>query len=274
MRRFSADVLILRATDRGENDRLLTLLSEKEGRFYAILKGAHSLHRREAAASEPYTWSNIEFYEKNGVKWVRNATVLNAFPGIRYDMDKLFLAAYVADVAFELSDERAEAGEILPLTLNTLHMLSVTKNDNARIKAAFETRAAVIAGFAPDLSECRLCHRAVTGDSLFDIANGAPICPSCAKTIQATNAETGEFGERILRLPLTASCRAAISYIENSDAKRVFSFRLDGKEELACFSRVAEAYLLHHLERGFETLQNYKKLSAVSMRQTKPSEEI
>ena len=73
MQYFSADVLVLRAADRGENDKLLTLLSAERGKFYAILKGAHSMRRRELAATEPFTLSNMEFYEKGGVKWVKTA---------------------------------------------------------------------------------------------------------------------------------------------------------------------------------------------------------
>ena len=65
MRYFSADCLVLRSLARGENDRLITLLSAERGKFYAIVKGANSIFRREVAATEPYTLSNIEFYTKN-----------------------------------------------------------------------------------------------------------------------------------------------------------------------------------------------------------------
>ena len=53
MSHFSADALILRAVDRGEHDKLLTLLTAEHGKIYAILKGAHSMRRRETAATEP-----------------------------------------------------------------------------------------------------------------------------------------------------------------------------------------------------------------------------
>lgn len=266
MRHFSADSLILRAVDRGEHDKLLTVLTAEQGRFYAILKGAHSMHRREAAAAEPYTLSNIEYYEKNGVKWVKTATAQETFPGIRYDMEKLFLAAYVAEVAFELSDEHQPAGEILPLALNTLYMLSVSKGENARIKAAFEMRAASIAGFLPDLSHCRHCGKAADEDGYFDVMNGAPLCLTCAGRAMAFLGadKVDEFGDRALYLPMPQGVRAALSFVANKEAKRVFSFRLADSASLGYFADIAEAYLLHHLERGFPTLENYKKLAAIT----------
>ncbi len=266
MQHFSADSLILRSVERGEHDRLITVLAADFGRFHAIVKGAGSIHRREVAATEPYTWSNIEYYEKNGVKWVKNAATKESFAGIRYDMDKLFLAAYIAEVASDLSDEREPAGEILPLTLNTLHVLSHTQGENDRIKAAFELRAACIAGFAPDLSCCGRCHGAVQGEAHLDVMNGALICRRCFDRAQDLLPLTAqeELGERVLLLPLDPSALAATAFVCERDAKRIFAFRLADEGSLKQFCNAAEAYLLHHLERGFASLENYKKLAALA----------
>lgn len=265
MQHFSTDSLILRAVDRGDNDKLITVLTADYGRFYAIVKGARSMHRRETAATEAYTLSNIEYYEKNGVKWVKNATAAETFPGIRYDIDKLFLAAYICEVAFELSDERQPAGDILPLALNTLYMLSTTKGEDMRIKAAFELRAACIAGFQPELGHCRRCGAATAEGGFFDVMNGAPLCRTCAEhTLGFANAaQVDEFGDRLLYLPLSASALAAVAYVTGAEDKRVFSFRLTDAQAQNEFAALCEAYLLHHLERGFPTLENFKKLTAI-----------
>lgn len=265
MKHFSADSLILRSVERGDHDRLITVLCADYGKFYAIVKGAGSIHRREVAATEPYTWSNIEYYEKNGVKWVKNASSKESFAGLRYDMDKLFLAAYIAEVAAELSDEREPAGEILPLALNTLHMLSSTEGENDRIKGAFELRAACIAGFLPELSHCHACGEEISANGYLDVMNGAYLCAPCLskRTALAPLPEVDEMGERTLLCPLSAGSAAALSYVSTAPAKRVFAFRITNEREQSEFSRAAEAYLLHHLERGFSSLEGYKKLEAL-----------
>ncbi len=266
MSHFSADVLILRSVERGEHDRLITVLSAEHGRFYAIVKGAGSIHRREVAATEPYTWSNVEFYEKNGVKWVKNATAKESFFGLRYDMDKLFLAAYIADVAFELSDEHEPAGEILPLVLNTYYALSRSQGEVARIKAAFELRAACNEGFSPDLVACSHCHCTEIAEAYLDVMGGSIVCRACFTKEQGLISllpPLDEMGERKLLLPLNATALAAFRYVEGTEPKRLFAFRFTEDEGLAQFCAAAEAYLLHHLERGFASLENYKKLAAM-----------
>ena len=264
MAHLSADVLVLRSTPRGEHDRLITAVSAEDGRICAILKGSTSMHRRELAATEPFTWSNMEFYEKNGVKWVKSASALESFYGLRYDMDKLFLAAYIADVVQELTGEGEHAGEILPLALNTLHLLATREGENARIKAAFELRAACIAGFAPDLSVCERCHAPVAGEAYLDVMNGAPICAACfGHTQQCVPLVVREdTATRRVLLPLDASALAAMSFVASADPKRVFAFRLSDAHSERVFCAAAEAYLLNHLERGFDSLENYKKLAS------------
>lgn len=264
MAQTSADVLILRSVRRGDNDRLITGLC-RDGRIYVVVKGAGSMRRRELASTEPYTWSNMEIHEKNGAKWLKSATALDSFAGLRFDMDKLFLAAYVADVAFELSDDGEPAGDILPLVLNTLHALAAApREDVVRIKAAFEMRAACIAGFTPDLNTCTRCHTPVASDAYLDVMNGAVVCRDCFVRAQSALPVPTLDGteERRLLLPLDASALAALRYVCTAAAKRVFAFRVSDAESLSHFAAAAEAYLLNHLERGFETLENYKKLAA------------
>ena len=266
MSHFSADCLVLSVKERGEHDKMLTLLSPERGKIYAILKGAHSMYRREAAATEPFTWSNMEFYEKGGVKWVRSANAIETFPGFRYDMVRLFLAAYFCEVAGELSDEHQSAGEILPLTLNALHMLNMGKGEPKLIKGAFEMRAACIGGFTPDLAYCRDCGCPADRDGYLDVMNGAFVCRQCLTKRSALHPipEIDELGERTVLCPISPGAATALHYAATAPAKRVFSFRVTDERECAEFAKAAESYLLHHLERGFQSLENLKKLEAIT----------
>ena len=265
MPNVTTDAFVLRVAPRGASDKLLTLISPTDGRFYAILKGGSSFKNRQVAATEPYTWSNFEFYERNGFKWVKSATPIETFAGVRYDSEKLFLAAYFADVVFELSDEKSPAGEILPLCLNAIHMLSTTTGEDTRIKAAFELRSAVIAGFAPALDACTHCGKEIGDDVYLDVMDGALVCAPCLsrKTALVPLPEVDDTGVRHVLSPLCASAVAAFRFVSDASPKRVFSFRLTDARAEEMFSRATEAYLLHHLERGFDTLENYKRLLAI-----------
>jgi DNA repair protein RecO (recombination protein O) len=195
------------------------------------------------------------------MRWVKNATVQNAFEGLRYDAERLFLAAYLSDVAVELTEERTPPGEFYPLILNAFYLLSQKTAEPDKIKGTFEMRAAALSGFCPDLSACAACGALPTENMRLDVMNGALLCPACyAKQTAMGELPVTDLGERRLLLPLTASAAAALHFTVTAEPKRLFSFRLTDERSKRFFGEAAEAYLLHHLERGFSTLQNYKHL--------------
>ena len=140
--------------------------------------------------------------------------------------------------------------------------------ENDRIKGAFEMRAACIGGFTPELVNCRDCGCPADREGYLDVMNGAFMCRECLAKKQAIHPlpEVDELGERTVLCPLSAGSAAALRYVSEAPPKRVFAFRITDERERAEFARAAEAYLLHHLERSFPTLENLKKLTSLTAR--------
>jgi hypothetical protein len=72
--------------------------------------------------------------------------------------------------------------------------------------------------------------------------------------------EHPELAERIVYCRLTTNTVAALRYALFSPSTKMFSFDLTEKDELSFFTHACEKYLLHHLERDFNTLNFYKSL--------------
>ena len=113
----------------------------------------------------------------------------------------------------------------------------------------------------PDLSGCAYCHKD-GGDGLYlDVMNGCITCSECMMK-QASHAHrpAEKDGERSILIPINGSVLAAMRYAVYDPGERMLSFKLNGEDENAMFSKAAEEYLLHHLERGFSSLEFYKSL--------------
>jgi hypothetical protein len=92
--------------------------------------------------------------------------------------------------------------------------------------------------------------------------NGAILCGEC-KAKRPTGAdisETDEFNARSILLPLDQTSLAAMKYCVSAPQKRLFSFSVTNEKSARLFYRAAEAYLLNHLERGFDALSFYYKI--------------
>lgn len=263
---YTVDGLVLREVNVGENDKMLTLLTPEKGRIGVMAKGTRSMRSKSLASAQLYTYGNYEIYEKGDFKWLRGGSVIEGFYGLRNDIERLSLSAYIADIACELSGEDESAVDMLRMTLNTFYAISTGMRPLPILKGVYELRAAAMAGFMPELSGCRYCKRADTEGLYLDVMNGCVLCSECINKRAAKQPPVKRTAyddldsEMNLLVPISPSVLAAMNYAVHSLPERMFSFNLDGKDETDMFARAAEEYLLNHLERGFTSLDFYKSM--------------
>ena len=241
---LKTDGLVVRQVNYKDNDQILTVLTKEHGLMTLKARGVRSRSSRLKGACQLLAYSEFTVFENRGFHTIDEANGIQMFPELRTDIELLSLASYFAQVAEVLSQEDMPNPELLSLTLNALYALCRRLCTPELVKAAFELRAACLGGYTPELSGCAVC-----GDpepDRFDVRGGILCCASCS---------AGEG----LRLPVSPGSLAAMRYLVSCDAKRLFSFRLEGRavKELC---DLAETYLQTQLERGFYTLDFYKSL--------------
>ena len=238
--------IVLRVTDYNDRDALLTVLTRNHGKLTVKARGLRRKNSPLIAPCQLLAFGEFTLFEYRGQYTINEAHSIELFQNLRRDLLKLSLGTYFAQAAEVLSQEDLPNPELQSLLLNCLHALSKLNLPEAQIKAAFELRAACLAGYTPDLYGCHICG-SQTPDR-FDLSAGQLECRGC------------RAGERSgIRLPVTQGLLEAMRYICLCDPKRPMSFSV-GAETLKQLSALTEAYLSTQLERGFSTLDFYKSL--------------
>ena len=193
---------------------------------------------------------------------------MNSFYNLSANLSRMALAAYLCDVASELTDKDAgvmETEALLRMLLNSLYTLDKGNKSPAIVKAVFELRAAAMMGYQPNLMGCAICREGYPDEAYFDIMNGCIVCADCQTKRNrlggAALSRDEELGERRIICPVSASVLAALRYALAAPDQKIFSFALQDQEEEYAFERAAETFLLNHLERDFETLHFYRSVS-------------
>ena len=238
--------LVLREVKFKEADKMLTVLTQEEGKISVRARGALRKSCRFAAASQQFAYSEMTLFLNRGRYYLEEASVVEDFRGLRERFEELALAAYFAELLEAVSDEDSPDPELLRLGLNALFALSRDLYPAKQVKAAFELRCACIAGYAPDLVGCHACGN--QNPDLFDISQGHLECGKCR-----SSESDG------IRMPITRGVQDAMQYIAYCDPKRILQFRTS-PETMELLSGITEAYLTTQLERGFSTLDFYKSL--------------
>lgn len=253
--------LVVRTTDYGERDRILSLYTDELGLITVTANGSRSLKSRSLVATELFCYSRFVLTKRADRYTVKEVELIESFFDLRSDVTKIALAGYACEVLAHVGTENMPEPSLLRLCLNTLYAIAKEKAPEALIKGAFEMRAAAILGFMPELSVCADCGEEGE-DVVLDVMNGAVRCADCRR-----ESDEGAFPESIedgahatILCLLTASARAALFYVLRCPLERILSFRLAGEEDVKSFAYAAETYLLNHLERSFKNLEFYKTL--------------
>ena len=246
---ITTKALVLRGVDYKESDRILTLLTQEQGKLTASARGCRKKGSAIAAGCQLLAWSEMVLYDYQGRWSVKEAAVERLFQGVRNDIVRLSLGCYFAEAAELLAGEGEENTPLLSLTLNSLHALDkMPEKPLALVKAAFEWKAMALAGYEPRMEGCAVCGTAPPEEPRFHLREGVLHCARCREAV----------GDGI-SMPLSPPALAALAYILHGDPRRLFSFQLAG-EPLTQLADTAEAYLHTQLERGFSTLDYYKSL--------------
>ena len=236
--------IVLRATDTRESDRILTVLTEDLGVLSVIARGARSRRSKVAAACQNLVYSEMVLSPSGQWYYLAEASIIELFPGLAADIEKLALASYFAELTETVCSVGEDTRQMLRLLLNGLYALSYLEKPPVLVKTAFTWRLMALAGFSPLIDGCVVCGREPLRP-LLDVVQGVLHCPACRT--------------EGLSLPMTAAALRGLEYMLTCEDKKLYQFTL-GADDLRLLDRAAEAFVSAQLERSFRTLDYYKSV--------------
>lgn len=183
-RSFRASAVVLRHSDWGEADRLLTLYTREQGMIRALAKGARKVTSRKAGHLQPFTHVTVQLAKGRDLLIITQVETVNAFLPLHDDLMKTGHAAYAIELLlrFSYEDEGANPA-IFRLLVETLERLE--KEEDAWLPIRYyEMRFLDAVGFRPQLFECVNCGREIRPeDQFFSFLAGGVVCPRCGEGV-------------------------------------------------------------------------------------------
>ncbi|MBO4897835.1 MAG: DNA repair protein RecO [Clostridia bacterium] len=221
--------IVARARSVGENDMMLTVISENLGRISVWAKGIKSLKHKAHASAAHLCYSEFIIKPKGDIYVLSEAALSESFYGLRNSLESLSEAVYFAALAEAVSAEGIEAKDVIKLLLNSLHYLEHGKKDFFDIRLMYEIKILEISGFLPDMGSCAKCGSENT--AYFDGAAGEMLCENCGRQ--------GASG-------VSEDCAKLMKMYSSSQLKDALNFRgaRDAATEGIC---VLQRFLAEHI---------------------------
>lgn len=190
---------MLRHSDSGEADRLLTLYTRQLGKTRAVAKGARKIASRKAGHIEPFTYVKLQLAKGRDIPIVTQADTIDSYQPLREDLILTGHASYVLELLDRFTyEEQTESPSMFRLLTDTLSRLA-SKADPWLVIRYYEMRLLDHLGFRPQLFKCTNCGREIKAeDQYFSFSAGGVICPRCGQGLRHLHAISVE-GLKYLR---------------------------------------------------------------------------
>lgn len=196
--------LVLRHSDYGEADRIVSLLTPEHGLQRGFARAARKSRKRFGAGLEPLSLVVVHWRQGRGDLWsLQETELLDAHRGIRQNLTSLAFASYASELVELLLEQGDVQPQIYLLLISFLNHLD-QGGDPATARLLFELRLVALLGYLPHLLHCSLCHQGFSAERVsFNAARGGSLCAQCADS-GSIPIEAGTLGtlSRSLQLPI------------------------------------------------------------------------
>lgn len=250
---FSSPAILLKRTDFGDYDLIISFLSLNRGRISVIAKNAKKSRKRFSGLLEPFTELDIvvRTSRHNGMPVLQEVSMKSPLAGIHGDLIETAYASYWAELILGWIEAFQPQPEIYRLLRYSLNKLDRHAASPHVMSVIFQARFLCLTGFAPHLESCVTC--AIPVDNMqssrlfFDLAKGGIVCDGCS-------AEESRF-----RTTISKGTAKLLSWIQSYDTDAAMRLRFDDRS-LNEARRILEAFVPHHLGRMPKSLKFLKDL--------------
>ncbi len=169
--------IVLRSFPFGEADRVVVILSPNNGKLRTVAKGIRKTKSRFGGRLEPFTHVDLVLYEGRNLDTITQVSVIEAFPNLRSDLDRVLVAGTMVEVVDAVAAEDDPSARLFLLLQRGLRALEAN-HDGPDLVTSFLLKLTDVVGFAPALDHCAGCGR----DDVplrFSLSAGGAVCGSC-----------------------------------------------------------------------------------------------
>lgn len=234
---YRDEAVILRTHKLGEADRIVTMLSRRNGKIRAVAKGVRRTSSKFGSRLEPFMVADLQLYKGRSLDIVQQAESLGAYGAdIAVDYERFTAASAMVETADRLNEAETTVEQYL-LLVGGLRSLSHGEHAARSILDSYLLRVMALSGWAPMLEDCARCG-AAGPHTHFGPQLGGTVCADCAPSGSPR---------------IEASALALLRALMRGDWNII-----DAAEpgDLAAASSTVAAYAQWHLERGIRSLEH------------------
>ena len=177
-----SEAIVLRKTKFSDSSLIVQIYTKDKGKISAILKGARSSKSKIGSKIDLINHVEVVFYnkEEKDLQLVTQVNLINHYPKIREDLDKIRYASAVCELILKLIPEHESNDKIFRGTVRILQLINDSKNNESLHFAQYLLFFIKEIGFEISFEKCSNCGSHIDSDigNAFGYSTGI-ICDEC-----------------------------------------------------------------------------------------------
>jgi DNA repair protein RecO (recombination protein O) len=271
-RSYSAEAIVLKHSDFGEADRVVTLFTPYRGKIRAVAKGMRRPISKKAGHLELLCYSRLQIAQGRNLDIITQAQSIESFMQLRNQLWHMTCGFYLAELVDRFIEDDAQHLDVYNLLLQTLRTLESharevqqrgiqgiadgTPNyDRTQLLLRyFEIYLLSFIGYEPVLRTCAHCEAELQPrENGFNPSLGGALCPNCS---------------HLWSQALSMNALKILRLLQRTEWSLVPHFRFDGLLH-AEVKAATHSLLRFHLERDLKSwsflemleLRDYRRIA-------------
>ncbi len=222
MKHWESEALVLRTRAYGESDKLVTLLTLKEGKVAAIARGGRKTKSKLSAAVDSFARGDYLFYRGKSLNTIQQVSIVESFFNIRNETELYFHGLYICELLEKVLEEGHPSIEIYKIALESFYCLNAKENNTPLITRCFELNLLNSLGYCPSLENCLNCGQE-NSPFFFSASEGGLLCSNCRIENKSFPVSLGSIAlmQRILSMGFKGIKKVKLPEISNREITRV-----------------------------------------------------
>ncbi len=243
---YRTEAIVLRRTDFGEADRLLTAFTPERGKLRLVAKGARKPSSRKSGHLELFSHGQYMVAVGRDLDIVTQAETLEPFLPLREDLLRTTYAYYVAELADAFTAERDENRPLFELLKDAFGWLCEA-SDLQLVARYYELHLLGLAGYQPQLFVCGGCKERLEPEvNYLSAADGGVFCRRCGY-------------DRLGTTEISVNALKVLRFLQTREWETCRLLRLSPSSH-AEVERLLNGYITYHLERKLKSVDFIHRL--------------
>jgi DNA repair protein RecO (recombination protein O) len=220
---IKTEAVVLSKMNYGDTSSIVSLFTKDEGKIIAIAKGSRSSKSKYGRIIDPVNHLQIVFYKKESreVQLISSAEILDHFPVLKTDLDKLKYAYAIIELVKNLLPEHEVNKKLFKGTIRILSRINTSKERPEMSFGRFFIFILKEIGYEIQIEKCAICSKEKPDieDFYFHFEKGL-ICGNCKE-------QTDDIYRIDLELLRYLSClknNISTENFNNSEPERAIAF--------------------------------------------------